>query len=90
MGERLMRATRERTNGRRAARDFRTRVYARRRVQRSDCYTSTAGIVIAAPAANPASTLRVYVHTRVYTCNPELRPSAHSQMHVEACERKSE
>jgi len=80
--ERLMRATRERTNGRRAARDFENapRVYvqtAREHAVRSDCYTSTAGIVIAVPAASPASTLRVC--TRV----PAIRNCTHP--HTREC-----
>lgn len=77
--ERLMRTTRERTNGRRAVRDFRTLAYICRaaRVQSSDCYMSTAGIVIATPAANPAST---FTCVHVCTCNLELHPSTRSRM----------
>lgn len=83
-GERLMRAMRERTNGRRAVRDFRTRTYMHGEAARvqgcSDCYTSTAGIVIATPAANPRFYL--YLCSRV----PANRDCAHPHAH----ERPSE
>lgn len=69
-GERLMRATRKRV--RRTGGSLRF-------PERFDCYTSTAGIVIVATSWQPRIRLIC-----MYSCNPEVRPFAHSQVYVRA------
>ena len=55
------------------------------RVQGSDCYMSTAGIVIATPAANPA-----FLPSRVCTCVPAIWNCTHLHAHEWADELVNE